>query len=136
MPRFSVVSLSPHALERIHGAATAIAFAVALAVTPAAVAAGFGNHSSNAFTIETLSTVPHLVTGGDVLVRVGVPRNVSVQGTQVTLNGVDVTSKFMVDSSSTRSLIGLVTGLRRGNNTIGAYARGRGGRGSSDRTLT
>ena len=85
---------------RRHCAAAALAITLAVIATPSVFAAGFGGGSAaSGYTIETLSTKPWLVTGGNVLVRVGVPNGASLQSTRVTLNGADVTARFMPDDA-------------------------------------
>jgi hypothetical protein len=135
----SLTSLAPnrpHARKRVGFAVALTTLALALG----AASPGIGkndDHDSNAFDITTLSTQPYLVTGGDVLVRVDAPRNVSLQSVTVTVNGTDVTSKFIADPSS-QSLTGLVTGLPLGENTLEAGAKkGNGnGQGGPHKSLT
>jgi hypothetical protein len=67
-----------------------------------------------ALQILTLSTAPDRVTGGDVLVRIELADS---QPLTVQLNGRDITSSFR---PAGRSLLGLVTGLRLGANTLTA----------------
>ena len=68
-----------------------------------------------ALQILTVSSAPDRVTGGDVLVRVfpSDPRPV------IRLNGNDISAQFR---PSGRSLLGLVSGLRLGQNTISTAA--------------
>ena len=85
--------------------------------------------------IETLSAKPYLVSGGDVLVRIHVPDNVSIHRVEIELNGRDITRRFRADSRTT--LTGLVSGLRVGKNTLEAVVSDRGHRRTSERlTLT
>lgn len=81
-------------------------------------------HSSH-LTITTLSAGPENVSGGDVLVRIDVPRNAAFSDVRVSLNGADVTGVFLPDGDS---LIGLVTGLREGDNVLKAPRRSARGR--------
>jgi hypothetical protein len=67
--------------------------------------------------IETLSSRPDRVSGGEVLVKI---RQDDDAPTRVTLNGADVTAAFQPASAHTR--IGLVGGLRPGANVIAAGA--------------
>ena len=90
-----------------------------------------GDDQGNELRISTLSTKPELVSGGDVLVRIDVPRKVSLQSVRVELNGSNITGAFRVDAAA-RTLTGLVTGLRRGKNSLQALAGGEGG---SDRLV-
>lgn len=69
--------------------------------------------------IETISTRPWLVTGGDVLVRVVPDDGVDPASVQVLANDVDVTPAFR-PSALDGTLVGLVTGLREGRNWIEA----------------
>jgi len=66
--------------------------------------------------IVTLSTRPDTVSGGDVLVQIDIPRGAQSNGVKVWLNGQSVTSAFRRVSGS--SLMGLVTGLELGENTL------------------
>lgn len=75
--------------------------------------------------IETLSTKPELVSGGDVLVKVSLASGLSLGSVRVDLNGRDITSAFRPDTQ-TQTLTGLVSGLRVGENVLEASAgRGR-----------
>ena len=111
-----------------------------LAFTPGLSATGrhdddrHSGHKGNDFRIEALSSRPELVTGGDVLVRIEVPRSVSLGKARVELNGRNVTSAFRNDAGG-RSMTGLVKGLRLGGNVLEVSANGRGGR-SERLTLT
>jgi hypothetical protein len=84
------------------------------------------DEDQNGFRLQTLSTQSHLVTGGDVLVRVNAPRGAALSSMRVKLNGADVTAMFRPDAA-TQSLTGLVTGLALGNNIVEAHAAGNGG---------
>lgn len=69
--------------------------------------------------IEVLSSRPDMVTGGDALVRVSLPGGGSAEGVRVTANGEEVTSVFRAASDGV-GVVGLVTGLRLGANTLSA----------------
>ncbi len=73
-------------------------------------------------TVKVLSSAPELVSGGDALVAVGMPSATAVL--KVTLNGTDVTSAFKADPSNAGQMVGLVTGVRDGANTLVASADG------------
>jgi len=77
--------------------------------------------------IEVLSNRRDLISGGDALVEVVLPRDVTPGQVSVELNGRDVTRRFAerVDGR----FVGLVTGLRDGGNQLRAIAAGQ-----SDRT--
>ncbi|OLE20319.1 MAG: hypothetical protein AUG50_01005 [Betaproteobacteria bacterium 13_1_20CM_3_63_8] len=126
MTHFFIAKCQPAQIQRTRARFCSIAFVATLAAAPPIFAANSNGGKSNAYEIETLSTAAHLVTGGNVLVRIDVPRNVALESTRVTLNGVDVTAKFVADAS-TQSMTGLVTGLALGENTLEASApRGNG----------
>src|ERR1700682_6697650 len=70
------------------------------------------------FRIVTLSTRSDTVSGGDVLVRIDVRRDIPLNTVRVTLNGHDdVTGAFRPETGR-RSLLGLVNGLHLGQNTL------------------
>ncbi|HEV7476194.1 MAG TPA: DUF6351 family protein, partial [Burkholderiales bacterium] len=98
---------------------------------------GDRHHGDNDFKIEVLSSKPYMVSGGDALVRVTVQdRKVSLGSVRVELNGANVTGAFRADAA-TRTLTGLVTGLRRGETELSVDAKGKGhGRADADITLT
>jgi len=89
-----------------------------LAVPPA-------HSSSREFEILTLSTQPHIVSGGDVLVQINVPQKISLNAVNVRLNGNDVTGSFREDPAK-HALVGLVTGMQVGKNRLHASAKGVG----------
>ena len=73
--------------------------------------------------IESVSTRPYLVTGGDVLLRIVAGEDLDLSGVRVSANGQDVTGQFSPDVYG-GSLIGLVGGLRNGDNEIQASVSG------------
>jgi hypothetical protein len=77
------------------------------------------------FQISILSSSPEMVSGGDALVRVDVPKNVPLQQVTVELNGVDVTGAFAREPQD-RALVGLVNGFVVGANTLKAKPNGNG----------
>ena len=79
----------------------------------------------SAFEIRTLSTRPDMVSGGDVLLEVVVPRVVPLHQVKLTLNGADVTAAFTTDPA-TRSMRALLGGLTVGENRFMADANGQG----------
>jgi hypothetical protein len=99
----------------------AAALLLALAAAPTSLAGG----KSHQFELRVLSSPPDMVTGGDALVRVRIPRNVPLQKARVFLNGSDVTSTLDLDMSA-RTLTGMVTGLDLGANTLSARSNGHG----------
>lgn len=75
--------------------------------------------------ISTLSNKPHLISGGNALVRIEVPKPVALSKVAVTLDGTNVTSMFRPEAGS-HALIGVVTGLNTGNNKLVATTDGPG----------
>src|SRR5882762_9616848 len=76
------------------------------------------------FEIVSLSNRADLVSGGDALLEVRVPKNVPLNQVSLRLNGRDVTAAFKTDAAAT--LRGVVTGLVDGDNEFVAETRGRG----------
>src|SRR5882724_7399323 len=67
---------------------------------------------------------PELVSGGQVLVRVTPPAGADAADVRVSANGVDVTPSFAAQPGG--SLLGLVSGLRAGENIVTARVVGHG----------
>lgn len=88
-------------------------------VPPAAVA----TPAAETLSITTLSGRADGVTGGDALLRVGVPADVALNQVRVDLGGTDITETFRQDPE-TSTLTGLVAGLEPGDNTVAATADG------------
>ena len=88
---------------------------LAVAATAVLLAACGGNDDGTSvgggFTIRTLSSSPDRVTGGDALVEVRYPDNVSPDNVRVTLNGADVTAQLTTRDATAHTLRGVVTGL-------------------------
>lgn len=74
----------------------------------------------NVFRIDVLSSRADLVSGGDALVQVEVPDRIDPGTVTVDLNEQDVTSAFAVRSDG--RYLGLVTGLRAGENDLTAHS--------------
>ena len=88
------------------------------------------------FEIRTLSNRADLISDGDALVEVQVPKTVPMQKVLLTLNGVDVGASFVADPVA-RTYRGLVTGMVVGANTLVADANGQGnGRPWASLTIT
>lgn len=76
-------------------------------------------------TLEVVSSPPDRVTGGDARLRIRLPRGMDGDGLRVTRDdGLDLTRAFIYRPDG-RSLTGVVTGLREGNNTIMARVGGK-----------
>jgi hypothetical protein len=97
----------------------AISLLLALATAPASLAGS----KSHRFELRVLSSPPDMVTEGDALVRLTIPRNVPLHKAKVFLNGSDVTSTLQLDASA-RTLTGMVTGLNLGANIRAKSWRG------------
>jgi hypothetical protein len=98
---------------------------VATALTATAVLAGAAfsasattGHREGAITIATLSTRADLVTGGEALIRIGLPAGTRPGDVRVTLRGRNISSAFAVRTGG--AFEGLVTGLRLGKNLLKA----------------
>ena len=102
--------------------AIGVVLAAALTAWPSAQSA------SGDVRIEAVSARPEFVSGGDVLIRLGVPDAVPLDAPRVMLNGDDVTSVFRADARA-HALTGLVTGLKSGPNTVAVNQGGRAGSG-------
>jgi hypothetical protein len=101
----------------------------ALAGAPTATADAERN-----FQLRVLSSPPSMVTGGDALVQVTIPKNVPPAKATVLVNGADVTATLELDRKA-GTLTGMVTGLRLGANTLAADSNGL-GRGRPEAELT
>jgi len=96
-----------------------------LAVLMSAALAIPSAHSSSDSKLEilTLSSRPELVSGGNALVQINVPKNVPLDSVIVTLNGKNVAGAFH-SGNQPGSLLGLVEGLVLGKNSIVAKVQG------------
>jgi Tannase-like family of unknown function (DUF6351) len=107
-----------------------LALAGALATASAAPTA-----TTHDFELRVLSSPASMVTGGDALVRVTIPRTVPLHQATVSLNGVDVTSTLTLDAEA-RTLTGMVSGMHLGANRLFADSNGQGkGRPTAELTL-
>ncbi len=132
----------------------AVATRIGAVLFTAVLVAGFGDVSADAsmpsasapragaelppfnFEIRTLSNRADLISDGDALVEVRVPKNVPMHKVTLTLNGVDVRPLFVVDDSA-RTLRGVLEGMETGANIFVADANGQGhGRPSASLTIT
>ena len=73
--------------------------------------------------IRALSAKPELVSGGDVLVQIAGPANLTAKNVTVRLNGKDVTASFKPAAES-KAVVGLLTDLQVGSNAVQASMRG------------
>lgn len=96
--------------------------ALGLAVTSAVLAAcGGGGNDGAGIQLSTTSNRADLVSDGNAMVEVQTDSALVKQGLQIQLNGTDVTKSF-VDQGGGR-LVGLVTGLQVGANTLEASVK-------------
>jgi len=79
--------------------------------------------SASGLRIVSLSTRPYLVTGGDVLLRLELGTDLDPSQLEVLANGSDVTQLFRTADDG-NGLVGLVQGLREGDNQIEARIAG------------
>jgi len=86
---------------------------------------GAGGEDRSNFEIVPLSNRADLVSGGDALLEVRVPKNVPLNQVTLQLNGRVVTGAFSANAVA-RTLRGVVTDLVDGDNEFVAEARGRG----------
>jgi hypothetical protein len=83
---------------------------------------GTGQDEAAVLRITTLSAAkPHLVSGGDVLVRVEADETIRLADVAVLVDGVDVTQWFRPDPEH-HGLLGVVTGLSDGDHVLAARA--------------
>ena len=84
------------------------------------------HRGSSAFRIEVLSSKPHMVSGGDALVRVTVKkRDVRLSDVRVELNGRNVTGALVANHGA-KTLTGVVGGMRLGDNRLEADSKRHG----------
>jgi hypothetical protein len=106
-------------------AAASVAAVVAAPLVPAAAraASSVPARPGGLALVSVSNPRPELVSGGEVLIRVEVPRGTRASGVRVTADGANVTGSFQAQSDG--SLLGLVTGLRAGRNRLAATAPGQ-----------
>ncbi|KUG53430.1 hypothetical protein AVL62_01115 [Serinicoccus chungangensis] len=105
--------------------ATGAATLAALAITGTQAAAAPPDPKPSGLEVSTVSSAPDLVTAGDALVEVSVPRTVPQHRVRVDLDGTDVTDAFEWDAQR-RVLVGVVDGMELGENVITARPPGQG----------
>ena len=99
----------------------AVLFTMALALQAGDALAG--DKESERSGIRTLSTRANLVSGGDVLVEITREHADGGRRPRITLNGRDVSALFRPGESDD-TLVGLVSGLALGKNTLRVQGQG------------
>lgn len=122
--------------RRLKIAITAAIGSVAM-LTPtvaSAAPASSGAPPPKTFDVDVVSNRPDMISGGDALVRVAVPRNVPPHQVRINVDGRDVTARFRPIEDG-RTLLGLVDGLALGENLLEVRSNGQ-GKGRPNATLT
>src|SRR5438477_8556336 len=78
--------------------------------------AALASQAFAAISIQVLSSMPQLVTGGDALVKI----SGATAQPNVTVGGADVSAAFKADAAG--NWVGVVTGLKDGDNALAAKA--------------
>ena len=94
------------------------AFAVGVASLVLAACGGGDSGPITGTTVTTLSNRADLISGGSALVEVKVPGAMRPASLKIDRDGTDITSAFTTTASG--RIIGLVSGLKNGANTISA----------------
>ncbi|MFO1185794.1 MAG: DUF6351 family protein [Bauldia sp.] len=94
--------------------------ATALAVLGALCGSGAQAQNANGLKVEVLSSQPSMVTGGDALIKISGAADRPI----VAVDGLDVSAAFKSDRRE--GWVGLVTGLRIGDNTLTVRSGPRG----------
>ena len=105
-----------------------LAFAVCVLLPWLVSSSASAEHSKSPpfdFEIRTLSNRADLISDGDALVEVRVPKTVPMKKVTLTLNGADVGAAFVADEQA-RTFRGVLTGMRLGMNLFVADANGHG----------
>jgi hypothetical protein len=97
---------------------------VAFGLLPSAALAKPDNKPArDEFSVRVVSSAPHQVTGGDARLHIEVPRTVPLHQVEVWVNGVDQRGLFSVLPGTTRTLTGVIDGLRVGKNHLQVKTR-------------
>lgn len=108
----------PLSRVRHHSALLGVVLAV-VSVTVGGVPLATAAPPSDELRIDTVSSRPDAVSGGEALVRIGVPDDVARNEVQVLRDGTDITESFQRDADG---LLGLVEGLTPGEHSLVAKA--------------
>ena len=108
--------------RRAAGAAVLVALVAAGCSGDDDGGAAGADDESGGLAIEVVSSRPEYVSGGDALVAVSLPEDVSADDVSVEAGDTDVTGAFAVDPADRARLVGLVEGLPEGESEITATA--------------
>lgn len=111
-----------------------LAFAALLTLAASAGALARYDSPGGGVEIRTLSNRADLISSGDALVEVRLPKSVAPHKLELRLNGRNVTSQFHTTAAG-RRMVGLLGGLIEGGNELVAAAKGH-GHGHAYATLT
>ena len=103
-----------------------VAAALLVPIAPSASSSAVGAAGKRPLAILVLSNRADLISGGDALVRVRLPKHVDPDQVTVLVDGREVTERFQVRRNG--KFEGLVTGLAIGRNVVRATAPGYAGR--------
>lgn len=98
---------------------------VASNAAPAGAAPPADAGIDRSYNVEVVSNRADMISGGDTLVRIGVPGTVRPRHVLVTVDGRDVTDHFRPVEDG-RTLLGIVDGLALGDNLLKVRSNGRG----------
>lgn len=102
------------------GAILALLLVVSGLAAPSTLAAG--DADTPLTRLKVLSSPPHLVSAGNLLLALHVPEAIAAGDIRISLNDKDISGLFRADKQ-TRRLVGLVTDLKPGENLLKAQHR-------------
>jgi len=117
---------------RPHRTLPVLGFAIACGIASATLAVFGAGATPDRVELTALSNDAALVSGGDVLLKVRLPQGLREEDVRVMAAGRDVTSAF--HTGTDHALIGLVTGLAVGRNTVTVSTKARATEASLDIT--
>ncbi len=95
-----------------------LAAAIAGVIGSTLVACGSSDPLNDAPTIKLLSSKAEFVTSGDALIDITLPKALTAAVLSVKANDIDVSSAFKADPANPGHMVGLVSGLKLGTNTV------------------
>jgi hypothetical protein len=122
MARSRTIAISRGAVATVVG----LTIAATGTITGTASSTTQGSQGSEALQIKVLSNRADLISGGDALAEIVLPRGAKAADLSVHLEGRNVTEAFAPRPKQSGRILGLVTGLRDGTNRLVArLSRGR-----------